>query len=420
MPVAGFAQFNQVPVISTSLGGVVSGTYGYFTYISGTTINGTFLGDGSGLTGISGSGGNGDRITSGTTSMVANSATSIISITNAGVTGGYFNANGVLTVPGISATANLTSVTTLYASGKVGIGTSTPGAALDVSGSIKTNGVLYGSGATSTYGALTIDGTKNSWGGINFKSAGTNLKTFMVNGTYSGVYNTADNAWDWLWNGSTLSTGTVPAANIGAGTVSGALYRTYGFNGPEYDGNNNAYYVDPNGTTNFNTFYAVSYCGGGYGCVSGGMLVSAVQSYSDRRLKQNIKPLDDHDSTLAKIMKLQPVSYDWRDRTMAKTEGHQYGFIAQDVEKVFPDLVKNRTRSTTITLENGRKEPVEKLKSLDYTHMIAPLVKAVQELKVLFDSDHAALEALKADNDNLRAETRNLRSEFEAYKSAHP
>jgi hypothetical protein len=45
--------------------------------------------------------------------------------------------------------------------------------------------------------------------------------------------------------------------------------------------------------------------------------------------------------------------------------------------------------------------------------MAAPIVKAIQELKVLFDSDHAALEALKADNDKLRAE-------FEDYKRAHP
>ena len=101
------AQFNQAPLISTSLGGIVSATYGYFTYISATN----------GL-----SSGSSDRITSTTTSIVAQTS-GAISITTNNVNTGYFNSNGVLTVPGISATANLTSVTSLYASGDITLGT---------------------------------------------------------------------------------------------------------------------------------------------------------------------------------------------------------------------------------------------------------------------------------------------------------
>lgn len=58
---------------------------------SGSITAATFHGDGSHLTGISAQS---DRIISGTTSMVANGATSIISITSGGVTAGYFNSNG--------------------------------------------------------------------------------------------------------------------------------------------------------------------------------------------------------------------------------------------------------------------------------------------------------------------------------------
>lgn len=77
---------------------------------------------------------------------------------------------------------------------------------------------LYVSGSTSTYGGLTIDGGKAGWAGINFKMAGVNQKTFMVQTGYSGVYNNTDNGWDWLWSGGTLNTGTVPAANVATGT----------------------------------------------------------------------------------------------------------------------------------------------------------------------------------------------------------
>lgn len=118
---------NAVKVSTTGLS--VSGIVTATGYVSATT----FYGDGSHLTGISTQG---DRIVSGTTSMVAQTANSIISISTGGINTGYFNSNGVLTVPGISATANLTSVTSLYASGNVGIGTITPTAKLEVSGTI--------------------------------------------------------------------------------------------------------------------------------------------------------------------------------------------------------------------------------------------------------------------------------------------
>jgi hypothetical protein len=38
-PAAAFAQFNQATIISTSMGGIVSGTYGYFKYVSATSFS---------------------------------------------------------------------------------------------------------------------------------------------------------------------------------------------------------------------------------------------------------------------------------------------------------------------------------------------------------------------------------------------
>jgi hypothetical protein len=163
-------------VNATSAAGTVSATYGYFTYISATN-------------GLGAGASNGDRITSGTTAsataMIANSATGIISITNLGVGTGYFNSNGVLTVPGISATANLTSVTTLYASsgttvggdltvsstalyvsasnGRVGIGTNTPVNTLDVSGTSRFRAqVAITAGSSSANAAFIINNAANN------------------------------------------------------------------------------------------------------------------------------------------------------------------------------------------------------------------------------------------------------------------
>ena len=74
-----------------------------------------------------------DAIVSDTTSVTANE-TGYISLTTGGTTTGYFDTAGRLVVPGISATTAQTSVTSLYASGDVGIGVATPSATLHIAG----------------------------------------------------------------------------------------------------------------------------------------------------------------------------------------------------------------------------------------------------------------------------------------------
>jgi len=79
---------------------------------------------------------------------------------------------------------------------------------------------------------------------------------------------------------------------------------------------------------------------------------------SDITLKENIKPLE---SQLEIVSKLNPVSYN-----KIGFEDNEVGFIAQEVEKLLPELVR---------------EDKDGLKSLAYGNMNAILVKAIQELK---------------------------------------
>src|SRR5687768_5367909 len=64
--------------------------------------------------------------------------------------------------------------------------------------------------------------------------------------------------------------------------------------------------------------------------------------FSDVRLKRNVSTLE---GSLDKLLKLRGVTFEWKDP--AKHVGRfgvQTGFIAQEVEKVFPDWVDtNRT-----------------------------------------------------------------------------
>ena len=61
---------------------------------------------------------------------------------------------------------------------------------------------------------------------------------------------------------------------------------------------------------------------------------------SDARLKKNITPLNSS-LVLSKLLQLQGVTYEWNDKREGydRPEGEQYGFTAQNIEKVFPELV---------------------------------------------------------------------------------
>jgi hypothetical protein len=71
---------------------------------------------------------------------------------------------------------------------------------------------------------------------------------------------------------------------------------------------------------------------------------------SDERLKKNIAPLRNAMDTL---LKLRGVSYEWRSppKYEANRPGARVGFIAQDVEKVFPQWVgENQDGFKTLTI----------------------------------------------------------------------
>ena len=55
---------------------------------------------------------------------------------------------------------------------------------------------ITASGSNTSYGAMTVQGSKNGWSGINFKDAvGSNSGTLMMHPSYSGFFNAADNNW---------------------------------------------------------------------------------------------------------------------------------------------------------------------------------------------------------------------------------
>lgn len=103
----------------------------------------------------------------------------------------------------------------------------------------------------------------------------------------------------------------------------------------------------------------------------------SIYNTSDKKLKKNIEPVADN--AITKIMNLQPKQYQFRTnefKGMNLAEGNHFGFIAQEVEAAFPDLVKERTLSPATT--QGMVEEVS-FKSVNYTELIPILTAAIQE-----------------------------------------
>ncbi len=73
-----------------------------------------------------------------------------------------------------------------------------------------------------------------------------------------------------------------------------------------------------------------------------GIYYTSLTSSSDIRLKNTIKPLEVDFSS--KYMKLNPVTYYWNSDVFPVHQ-LQYGFISQEVEEIFPDLVATATDS---------------------------------------------------------------------------
>jgi hypothetical protein len=106
---------------------------------------------------------------------------------------------------------------------------------------------------------------------------------------------------------------------------------------------------------------------------------------SDERLKTNIADIS---FGLHEILQLRPVSYNWGNASADPTET-SYGFIAQEVQEVIPELV-----SVYDYREPFAEEGVERF-GLNKEGIYAGLVAAIQELNTKIEDLTAEVNALK-------------------------
>jgi len=259
-------------------------------------------------------------------------------------------------------------------SGNVGIGTMSPGARLDVAGT-----TYLGTGQT-TWGWWneSIRFTNTSNAAITFPAGGLLFGLHSdrhfywantINDTYTMILSNAGN----LYLGSnTFIAGSTGNSYFNAGRV--------GMGATTFDIRTRLKVTSPVGGI-YEDWPSV--WGGGiatWDIVGASTYFTAYITRSDASIKKDIKPLNNNQNILDKILALNPVSYYWKDERIDKDK--HFGFIAQEVEEVIPEIVKT---------------DVEGKKSLNYNELIPFLVKAIQQQQLQLNSNTTRLSSLEED-----------------------
>jgi hypothetical protein len=241
----------------------------------------------------------------------------------------------------------------INSSGNVGIGTSSISGKLSVDGSVyagpgSASGVAYGFYPAGTYGSTGM-----------FAPA-ANTVAFATSG---GERMRIDSSGSLLVGQTSGNAGA--RVSIDAGSTDGS---------PCID------FRKGSATTTTSQVYARFFCDGGAvatgSITANGVAAATFTAYSDRRLKENIVDLP---SQLANIMALRPVEFDYIE---SMGGGHQFGFIAQEVQEVYPDVV-GEGADGMLTLADMNKND-------------ARLIKAIQEMKTIMDAQATTITALTA------------------------
>lgn len=206
------------------------------------------------------------------------------------------------------------------------------------SGQYSQNSIIFGNEATGTADCDIVVGNSSSAKFANCVVFGNNLTTGTANQFIFGQYNAMSNTDKFIIANGTSST-------------------------PK-----NIFTIDKEGNVT---------------------TTGTINGSSDARLKTNINTMT---GSLDNILKLRGVTFNWKESSDNRLH---YGFIAQEIEKVFPDLVG--------TDSNG-------FKTVNYSGVIPVLTEAIK-------TQQEEIESLKSENEQLKSTLEQLLKRVEALEN---
>ena len=299
-------------------------------------------------------------------------------ITNSGVatatrfnpTGSSVTGNGMYlpAANSLGLSTNGTNAVYIDSSQKVGIGTSSPNANLQVNGGIQVTGTpaIGSTGVGVEIGYGLVNASEGAIQAYN-RSGGA-----WINMAYSAL------AHKFLANNSEAmridSSGNV---SIGTTSAVGSPFRI------KKDNSTSVFQMKIAAQNDsVTTHYMIGFTNASdttIGNITSNNSTVSFNTTSDYRLKENIAPMT---GALATVSTLKPVTYKWKS-----TGENGQGFIAHELQAVVPDCVTGEKDAVeTYTDENGNEKTRPKYQSIDTSFLVATLTAALQETKTLIDT----------------------------------
>lgn len=261
------------------------------------------------------------------------------------------NWSGITNVPASLPPWNQVASGISYTAGRVGVGTSVPSDTLHVRGTARFFGPIHGGDIALT--DFAVGGGSQLLGLVVGNNAGPQLRFLTASNATNFIDVGQNTNGDFVVEGNDIPRLFVGnAGNVGIGTTDAPHRLT----------------------------------------VNGNVSASNVLVPSSVRFKDHVRPLND---ALDALLKLDGVRFDWKPEFAATRPGreHDLGFVAEDVEKIFPELVF-RDADGNVT-------------GMDYSRLTAVAVAAIKEQQARFEADKAAkqreIDELKARLDRIEA-----------------
>jgi len=234
-----------------------------------------------------------------------------------------------------------------------------------------------GTGTADSTKYLRGDGTwataspsqwQNLTGGIDYSGGEVHIGGVDANYTLNVMGESGKNGAAYFTNAYDVTGAAIVAqANRGYAAISaGGTYGATGLTAGS-DTGNAGYFLSNSG-------YDI-YADGSRSYFRGNVSVGSITNRSDARLKKNIEVLK---GSLQKVLQLDGVTFEWKDGK--PSAGQQLGVIAQDVQKVFPEVVE---------------EDADGTKTVNYSALVAPLIEAIKEQQLQINELKTEISALK-------------------------
>ncbi len=112
---------------------------------------------------------------------------------------------------------------------------------------------------------------------------------------------------------------------------------------------------------------------------------------SDLTFKENVAPIE---SPLQRLINVNGISFTWKkqgNENRGFPDGKHNGFIAQDIEKIFPEIVREG--------QDGEK-------AVAYTELIPILIEAMKEQQKIIEKQQSDMKALMTAIEEIRAKNK--------------